>query len=111
MRGAIEKEAPGPYGLWNVRVPNTHTLLTEAYDAMSAVRAFWRELYQKPPLDLPSFKVVLGRHVPQNPEGAAAEVQQYSMHDLRSTLTKADGKAPVPNHVEARFIKALLAPV
>ena len=45
MRGAIEVEAPGPSGLWNVRVPNTQTLLTEAHDVMFAVRAFWRELY------------------------------------------------------------------
>ena len=33
------------------------------------------------------------------------------MQDLRSALDKADGKAPGPNHVEARFIKALPAPV
>ena len=33
------------------------------------------------------------------------------MHDLRSALDNADGKAPGPNHVEARFIKALPAPV
>ena len=33
------------------------------------------------------------------------------MQDLRSVLDKADGKAPDPNHVDARFIKALLAPV
>ena len=41
VRGAIEVEAPGPSGLWNVRVPNTQTLLTEAHDVMFAVRAFW----------------------------------------------------------------------
>ena len=29
VQGAIEVEAPGPSGLWSVRVPNTHTLLTE----------------------------------------------------------------------------------
>ena len=28
VRGAIEVEAPGPSGLWNVRLPNTQTLLT-----------------------------------------------------------------------------------
>ena len=33
------------------------------------------------------------------------------MQDLKSALDKADGKAPCPNHVEARFIKALPAPV
>ena len=40
VQGAIEVEAPGPSGLWNVRVPNTQTLLTEAHDVMFAVRAF-----------------------------------------------------------------------
>ena len=33
------------------------------------------------------------------------------MQDLRSALDKADGKAPGPNDVEARFIKALPAPL
>ena len=33
------------------------------------------------------------------------------MQDLQSALDKADGKAPGPNHVEARLIKALPAPV
>ena len=104
-------EAPGPSGLWNVRVPNSQTLPTEANDVMSAVRAFWRDLYDKRPMDLPSFHTVLGRHVPRVPEGAWAQVQQYSMQDLRSALDKADGKAPGPNLVEACFIKALAAPV
>ena len=40
MQGAIEVEAPGPSCLWNVRVPNTQTLLMEAHDVMFAVRAF-----------------------------------------------------------------------
>ena len=111
VRGAIEVEAPGPSGLWNVRVPNTQTLLTEAHDVMFAVRAFWRELYDKRPVDLPGFQAVLGRHVPRVPEGAWTQVQQYSMQDLKSALDKADGKAPGSNHVEARFIKALPAPV
>ena len=111
VRGAIEVEAPGPSGLWNVRLPNTQTLLTEAHDVMFAVRAFWRELYDKRPVDLPGFQAVLGRHVPRVPEGAWTQVQQYSMHNLKSALDKADGKAPGPNHVEARFIKALPAPV
>ena len=106
MRGAIEVEAPGPSGLWNVWVPNTETLLTEAHDVMFAVRAFWRELYDKRLVDLPGFQAVLSRHVPRVPEGAWAQVQQYSMQNLRSALDKADGKAPGPNHVEARFIKA-----
>ena len=110
VRGAIEVEAPGPSGLWNVRVPNTQTLLTEAHDVMFAVRAFWRELYDKRPVDLPGFQAVLGRHVPGVPDGAWTQVQQYSMQDLQSALEKADGKAPGPNHVEARFIKALPAP-
>ena len=107
VRGAIEVEAPGPSGLWNVRVPNTQTLLTEAHNVMT----FWRELYDKRPVDLPGVQAVLGRHVPQVPEGAWTQVQQYSMQDLKSALDKADGKAPGPNHVEARFIKALPAPV
>ena len=111
VRGAIEVEAPGLSGLWNVWVPNTQTLPTEAHDVMFAVRAFWRELYDKRPLDLPGFHVVLGRHVPRVPDGAWTQVQQDSMQDLQSGLDKANGKAPGPNHVEARFIKALLAPV
>ena len=111
MPGAIEVEAPGPSGLWNVRVPNTQTLLTEAHDVMFAVRAFWRELYDKRPVDLPGFQAVLGRHVPRVPEGAWTQVQQYSMQDLQSALDKANGRAPGPNHVEARFIKVLPAPV
>ena len=109
--GAIEVEAPGSSGLWNVRVPNTQTLLTEAHDVMFAVRAFWRELYDKRPVDLPGFQAVLSRHVPRVPDGAWTQVQQYSMQDLQSALDKADCKAPGPNHVEARFIKALPAPV
>ena len=111
VRGAIEVEAPGPSGLWNVRVPNTQTLITEAQDVMFAVRAFWRELYDKRPVDLPGFQAVLGRHVPRVPDGAWTQVGQYSMQDLQSALDKADGKAPGANHVEARFIKALPAPV
>ena len=111
VRGAIEVEAPGPSGLWNLRVPNTQTLLTEAHDVMFAVRAFWRELYARRPVDLPGFQAVLSRHVPWVPEGAWAQVQQYSMQDLQFALDKADGKSPGPNHVEARFIKALPAPV
>ena len=111
VRGAIEVEAPGPLGLWNVGVPNTQTLLTEADDVMFAVRAFWRQLYDKRPVDIPGFQAVLSRHVPRVPDGAWAQVQQYSMQDLQSALHKADGKAPGHNHVEARFIKALPAPV
>ena len=111
VRGAIEVEAPGPSGLWKVRVPNTQTLLTEAHDVMFAVRAFWKELYDKRPVHLTGFQAVLGRHVPRVPDGAWTHVQQYSMQDLQSVLDKADGKAPGPNHVEARFIKALPAPV
>ena len=42
--GAIEVEAPSPSGLWNMRVPNTQTLLKTARDVMFAVRAFWLEL-------------------------------------------------------------------
>ena len=111
VRGAIDVEAPGPSGLWNVRVPNTQTLLTEAQDVMFAVCAFWRELYDKRLVDLPGFQAVLSRHVPRVPDGAWTQVQQYSMQDLQSALDKADRKAPGPNHVEARFIKALPAPV
>ena len=77
VRGAIEVEAPGLSGLWNVRVPNTETLLTEAHDVMFAVRAFWRELYDKHPVDLPGFQAVLSRHQPRVPEGAWAQVQQH----------------------------------
>ena len=94
-----------------MQVPNTQRLLTEAHDVMFAVRAFWRELYDKRPVDLPGFQAVLGRHVPRVPDGAWTQVQQYSMQDLQSALDKADGKAPGPNHVEARFSKALPAPV
>ena len=78
---------------------------------MFAVRAFWRELYDKHPVDLRGFQAVLSRHVHRVPDGARAQVQQYSMQDLKSALDKADGKTPGPNHVEARFIKALPAPV
>ena len=106
VRGAIEVEAPGPSGLWNVRVPNTQRLLTEAHDVMFAVRAFRRELYDKRPMDLPGFQAVPGRHVPRVPDGAWTQVQQYSMQDLQSALEKDDGKAPGPNGVEALFIKA-----
>ena len=63
VRGAIEVEALGPSGGLNVRVPNTQTLLTESRDVMSALRAFWRELYDKRPVDLPVFQAVLGRRV------------------------------------------------
>ena len=56
MRGAIKVETPGPSGLWNVRVPNTQTLLREARDVMVAVCAFWQELYDKRPVDLPGFQ-------------------------------------------------------
>ena len=62
-------------------------------------------------MDLPGFQAVLDRHVPRVPDGALTQVEQYSMQDLQSALDKADGKAPGPNHVEARFIKALQAPV
>ena len=62
-------------------------------------------------MNLPGLQAVLGRDLPQVPEGAWAQVQQYSMQDLQSALDKADAKAPGPNHVEARFIKALPAPV
>ena len=78
---------------------------------MSARRAFWRELYDKRPVDVPSLRAVLGRHVPRVPEGAWAQVHQYSMQDLQSELDKPDRKARSPNQVEARFIKALPAPV
>ena len=62
-------------------------------------------------MDLPGFQAVLGHHVPRVPERACAQVQQYSMHDLQSPLDKADGKTPGLNHVEARVIKVLPAPV
>ena len=104
-------EDPGSSGLWNVRIPNTQTLLTEAHDVIFAVHAFWRELYDKRPVDLPGFQEVLSRHVPRVPEGAWAQVQQYPMQDLQSSLDKADGKALGPSHAEARFIKALPAPL
>ena len=41
---------------------------------MFAVRAFWRELYDKRLVDLPGFQAVLGRHVPRVPEGARTQV-------------------------------------
>ena len=111
VRGAIEVEAPGLSGLGNVRVPNTQTLATQGHDVMFAVRVFWRELYDKRPVDLPGFQAVLSRHVPWLPEGALVLVQEYIMQDLQSALDKVNGKAPGPHHVEARFIKALPAPV
>ena len=111
VRGAIEVEAPGLSGLWNVRVPHNQTLLTEAHDVMFAVRAFWRELYDKRPVDLLGFQAVLSCHVPRVLDGAWAQVQQYPMQDLQSALDKADGKAPGANQVEARLIKSLPAPV
>ena len=101
--------APGPWGLWRVRVSNTQTLLTDAHDVMSAVRSIWRELYDKRPVDLPSFQAVLGRQLPRVREGARAQFQQYSIQGLRSALDKANGKSPGLNHEEARFIKALPA--
>ena len=52
VQGAIEVEDPGLSGLWNVRVRNTQTLLTEAHDVMFAVRPFGWELYDKRPVDL-----------------------------------------------------------
>ena len=76
VRGAIEVEAPGPSGLWNVPVPNTQTLLTDAHDVVFAVLAFWRELYDKTQVDLPGLQAVLGHHVPRVPEGAWTQVQQ-----------------------------------
>ena len=90
---------------------NTQRLLIEANNVMSAVCAFWGELYDKRPVDLPSLQAVLGRDMPRVPEEAWAQVQQYSMQDLRSALDKAHGKDPGPNHVKARFIEALPAPV
>ena len=96
VQGARELEAQGPSGLWNVPVPNTQTLLTEVHDVMFAVPAFWRELYDKRPVDLPGFQAVLSRRGPRVPEGAWAQVQQYSMQDLQSALDKADSKARVP---------------
>ena len=66
VRGPIEVEAPGLSGLWNVRVPNTQTLLTEAQDVMFAVHAFWGELYDKRPADLPGFG---GGPQPRRPPG------------------------------------------
>ena len=67
VRRAMKVEAPGSSGLWNVRVPNTQTLLTEAHDVMFAVCAFWRELYDKRPVNLPGFEAVLCRHVTPGP--------------------------------------------
>ena len=67
VRGATELEAPGQLGLWNLRVPNTQILFTEAHDVMFAVCAFWRELYDKHPVNLPGFQAVLGGHAPRVP--------------------------------------------
>ena len=60
-------------------------------------------------MDLPSCQAVLTRHMPHLPEGAWAQIHQYSVQDVLSALDKADGKAPGPNQVESRFIKALPA--
>ena len=69
----MEVEASGPSGLWNLWALNTLKLLTKAHDVMSAVRAFWREPYDKRPVDLASFQAVLGCNVPRVPEGAWAQ--------------------------------------
>ena len=76
---------------------------------MAARRDFWQQLYGKQPVDLPRFHSVLGRHMPHVPEGAWARVKQYSMRDLQFALDRADRKTPGPNHLEARFNKALPA--
>ena len=68
-------------------------------------------MYDKRSVDLPGFQAVLSRHVPRLSDGAWTQFGLYSMQDLQSVLDKADGKAPGPNHMEARFIKALPAPV
>ena len=111
VRGAIKLNAPGPSGLSNLRVPNTQTLLMEDHAVMAAVRALWQESYGKRPLDLHSFQTVLGRHMLQVTEEAWTQVQQYSMQDLQSALGKPNGKAPRPNHVDSRFMKALPAAI
>ena len=92
MRGAIEERAP-------------------PHDVVATVHASWQELYDKRPVDLPTFKAGLGRQVPQVPEKSCAQVQGYSIGDLQFTLDKADGKAPGSAHIEARFIKALQSPI
>ena len=76
-----------------------------------AVRAFWRELYDKRPVDLRGFGAVLGRHVPQVPEGAWTQIPQNSMQDLQSPWTRPMARPEVPTTWRAAFIKALLAPV
>ena len=111
VQQAMEVDAPGPSGLCNVTVSNTRTLLTKAHDVMAAVGAFWQELYGKPPVDLPSFQAVRGCRMPQVPEGAWAQVQQYSMLDLQFALDKADIMAPVPKHMATGFIEPLPAAV
>ena len=111
VRGAIQVEAPGLSGLQKERLPEIQTLLTEAHDVLAAVHAFWQKLYGKRQVDLPSFQAVLRRHMPQVPGGAWAQVQQYSIRDLQSSLDKAAGEARGPNHIEARVIKALPVPV
>ena len=50
-----------------MRVPSTQTLLTEAHDVMFAVRAFFRELYDKRLVDLTGFQAVLGCQGPLGP--------------------------------------------
>ena len=109
--GAIELEAPGPSGLWNVRVLNTQMLLMEAHNVIAPLRAFWQQLYGKHPVNLPSFEAVLGRHMPQVLEGVWTHFRQYFMRGLHSALDKANSKAPCPNHVGACFIRALPAAV
>ena len=96
VRGAIEVEALGPSGLWNVRVPNTQTLLTEAHNVMFAVRAFWRELYDKRPVDLRGFQVVLGRHVPQVPDGPGHRSSSTPCRTCSPPWTRPMARPQVP---------------
>ena len=79
---------PGPVGLLERAGPQHPTLLMEAHDVMSAVRAFWRELYDKRPVDLPGSRAVLDCHVPRFPEGAWAQVERYSMQDLSRLMAR-----------------------
>ena len=96
VREAIEVEAPGPSGLWNVRVPNTQTLLTGAHDVLFAVGPFSRELYDKRPVDLPGFQAVLSRHVPGSLKGPGHRSSSSPCRTCSPPWTRPIARPQVP---------------
>ena len=86
------------------------TLWQRAHQRRTTVRAFWRELYDKRPVDLPSFQAVLRPPCAPGPRRGMGPGPAVLHARRTAALDKADGKAPGPNHVEAGFLKALPAP-